>query len=178
MIQQISRYWIHPISTLSSRLHISKMCYSSLNSMKPLLTSYMFLDPTSYSKCVDTFKKCLPDYYCYPISIFKKGLMCPKRGTVSFNHSPLLSNSLRLPDTGGFIMLEKKFHHLNHSCKSLDMNQLMCIMKSFVKKSLFKKRIVVSICLGKGETEMESDDLCLCLNVDRQSMFASCFAKK
>jgi hypothetical protein len=25
---------------------------------------------------------------------------------------------------------------------------------------------------------MESDDLCLCLDDDRQSMFASCFAKK
>ena len=40
------------------------------------------------------------------------------------------------------------------------------------------KKIVVSVCAGRGETEMFSQDLCLCLDIDRQSFFSSMFAMK
>ena len=40
------------------------------------------------------------------------------------------------------------------------------------------KKIVVSVCAGTGETEMFSQDLCLCLDIDRQSFFSSMFAMK
>jgi len=40
-------------------------------------------------------------------------------------------------------------------------------------------RIVVSVCAGKGETEMNAKgDLCLCLDIDKKSLFSSFFFRK
>ena len=42
------------------------------------------------------------------------------------------------------------------------------------------KRIVVSVCSGRSETEMQacSDDLCVCFDVDKRSLYASAISYK
>ena len=39
-------------------------------------------------------------------------------------------------------------------------------------------RIVVSVCSGRSGTEMQGDDLCICLDTDKKSLFASVVASK
>ena len=45
-------------------------------------------------------------------------------------------------------------------------------------KSLHPKfsRIVVSVCSGRSEVEMNSSDLCVCLDVHKRSLVGSAFA--
>jgi hypothetical protein len=38
------------------------------------------------------------------------------------------------------------------------------------------KRIVVSLCAGRAETELLSEDLCICMDVGKRALFSSLFA--
>ena len=55
----------------------------------------------------------------------------------------------------------------------------MNILISFSRrKNASYKKIVVSVCAGRGETEMHSKELCLCLDTDKRSLFSSALATK
>ena len=62
----------------------------------------------------------------------------------------------------------------------------MQLSKSYIAASLSKSniptltRIVISVCAGRCETEMQANpsDLCICLDIDKRSLFAAAFVGK
>ena len=64
-------------------------------------------------------------------------------------------------------MLEKKFNHLKTLPLSSMIDNLISLVNQYLTYHHFN-RIVVSICAGKGETEMNAkDDLCMCLDIEK-----------
>lgn len=54
-------------------------------------------------------------------------------------------------------------------------DKLFRTISSFSKSSS-RSRIVVSVCSGRSEIEMNSTDLCVCLDIDKRVLFAGKFA--
>jgi hypothetical protein len=63
----------------------------------------------------------------------------------------------------------------DHSFDSVEATA--CFLSRYNSLSKFK-RIVVSVCAGMAETELHSDDMCICLDVDKRSFFSAYFALK
>jgi hypothetical protein len=75
-------------------------------------------------------------------------------------------------------MLEKKFNHLKRLLLSSMIDKLISLVNQYLTYHHFN-RIVFSACTGKGETEMNAkDDLCLCLDIDKKSLFEIFFYRK
>ena len=59
-------------------------------------------------------------------------------------------------------------------------NNVDTIAKLLSKYSALSRfnRIVVSVCAGMAETELHSEEMCICLDVDKRSFYSSLFALK
>ncbi len=64
-------------------------------------------------------------------------------------------------------------HMKDHSYDNVDtMYRFLCNYSTFSRFN----RIVVSVGAGMAETEMHSDEMCICLDLDKRSFFSSHFA--
>lgn len=56
------------------------------------------------------------------------------------------------------------------------LDKLVAIASKYASVQDKYSRIILSVCCGRSEAEMRSKDLCICLDVDKRSLFASRFA--
>jgi hypothetical protein len=71
--------------------------------------------------------------------------------------------------------LSFSFHH-NLFCQAEIM--LESVAKHCSQITIEHKRLIVSIGAGRAETEMNSNDLCICLDKDKKSLYSCAFARK
>ena len=163
-------------------------------------THYMQCSHALYTQCVNTFKT-TQDYQRSSNSTYMPHRKCIDSTSedVSFHHCPFLS-SKKHSSGNSFIQLEKKFKYLKDNTYTdigmymssflnpfsyhqtlthiLDTDKLVHIALNHTSVQVFKN-IVVSVCSGQSETEMQSQmNLCICLDTNKKSLFASKFIYK
>ncbi|KAL7482176.1 hypothetical protein ACHAW6_012157, partial [Cyclotella cf. meneghiniana] len=127
-----------------------------------------------FTQCVDTFKT-TQDYHMSSNSTYMPNRKCIDSTCedVSFHHCPFLS-SKKHSSGNLFIQLEKKFKYLKDNTYT-DIDKLVHLALNHTSVQVFKN-IVVSVCSGQSETEMQSQkNLCICLDINKKSLFASKF---
>eukprot|EP00804_Cyclotella_cryptica_P023294 CCRYP_000465-RA/>CCRYP_000465-RA protein AED:0.00 eAED:0.00 QI:492/1/1/1/0/0/2/21/294 len=130
-----------------------------------------------YTHCVNTFKN-TQDYQMSSNSTYMPNRKCIDSTSedVSFHHCPFLS-SKKHSSGNSFIQLEKKFKYLKDNTFT-NIDKLVHIALNHTSVQVFKN-IVVSVCSGQSETEMQSQmNLCICLDTNKKSLFASKFIYK
>lgn len=60
---------------------------------------------------------------------------------------------------------------------SLLSDRLIDYIQSYLNASTFD-RIILSVCSGRSEIEMQSNDLCVCFDINKRSLYASKFAEQ
>jgi hypothetical protein len=150
-------------------LHILNMDNSIL--------SYERIDPTEFSVLSEKSFHASVDYQFSTNSTYKTRVSALSHPITKTHYE--VNNQLRVmqassPDN--IIRFETTCRHMkDHTFDNVD--NIVNFLSKYSALSGFK-RIVVSVCAGIAETELHSEEMCICLDVDKRSFYSSHFALK
>ena len=141
------------------------------------ISSYERIHPTEFSVLAENLFHSRADYQSSTTSTYRIGV-------TALSHPILITyyevnNQLRVmqetsPDS--IIRLERMCRHMkNHTFDNV--GTILNFLSKYSALSRFN-RIVVSVCAGMAETELHSEEMCICLYLDKRSFFSSHFALK
>ena len=140
-------------------------------------TSYVRCSNKIYSKIVQQFKE-YQDYHFSSNSVYQTAAICECSTDIFFQPCQLLDDKIRASPCA-FIQMEKKFQANMKNGSSCGIDELIARAHNYINLNRFR-RIILSVCCGRSETESQSDDsdFSICLDIDKRSLFASKFAYK
>ena len=148
-----------------------------LINMKNCTTSYERIKPTEFKILSDDLFRSRVDYQLSTNSVYQKSVTALSRSINKTYYE--VNNRLR-------VMQESSPDHiirLEVMCKEMkdhtfdNVEEIVGFLSRYTTLTNFD-RIVVSVCAGMAETELHSDEMCICLDVDKRSLYSAFFAMK
>ncbi len=163
-----------PFKLIIERLFFQGVTFYQLKKNAEYKTHYQQIHDTDVSMLTTLFHQ-KNDFQMSALSAYKPSLTCHsfpitssfylRKDQIMRKHEISSDKIIRFEDVcrpmrdpsfGNFEMVSKFLKNFSHLSKY--------------------KRIVVWICAGRAETELLSEDLCICMDVDKQALFSSLFA--
>ena len=145
--------------------------------MENSILSYEQIDITQFSKLSDNLFHPSVDYLLSTNSTYRTGVTAlshPITKTRCENNDQIRVMQVTSPDN--IIRFETTCKHMkDHTFDNVD--TIAKLLSKYSALSRFN-RIVVSVCAGMAETELHSEEMCICLDVDKRSFYSSLFALK
>jgi hypothetical protein len=146
-----------------------------LLNMDNSISLYKRIHPTEFSVLAENLFHSRVDYQLSTNSTYRIGVM-PLSHPITITYYEV-NNQLRVmqetsPDS--IIQLEMMCRHMkDHTFDNV--GTILNFLSKYSALSRFN-RIVVSVGAGMAETELHSEEMCICLDLDKQSFFSSHFA--
>jgi hypothetical protein len=137
--------------------------------------SYERIDPTEFGKLsADLFRSRI-DFQFSTISVYRKGFTASRSITKTSYEVNDQLQVMQETSPDHIIRLEVICRHMNdHTLDCVEAT--VCFLSRYNSLSEFN-RIVVSVCAGMAETELHSNEMCICLDVDKRFLFSANFAQ-
>ena len=149
--------------------HLLNMHNSSL--------SYERIHPTEFSVLADNLFHSRVDYQLSTNSIYRRGVTALSHPITTTYYE--VNNQLRvMQDTSPDHIIRLEMMCRQMKDHTFDNVETICnFLSKYSALSRFN-RIVVSVSAGVAETELHSEEMCICLDLDKRSFYSSHFALK
>ena len=149
---------------------MSTVSFYHLKSNHSQKTEIIIISQTEFHNCLHTFKS-HPDYQSSSNSIYL--CKCLSSSTKDWSKVSNLDYIPRPIDSSTqLISIGPSLQH-NLLNNSFSIEMICSQMRALSQKSS-SSNIIVSVCCGTAATEINSSETCLCLDIDRRSLFSAC----
>ena len=148
-----------------------------LLNMDNSISSYEQIQPTEFSVLAANLFHSRVDYQLSTTSTYRIGVTALSYLiTISYYKVNNQLSFMQETSPDGIIRFERICRHMkDHTFDNV--GTILNFLSKYSALSRFN-RILVSVCAGMAETEMHSEEMCICLDIDKRSFFSSHLALK